>query len=279
MRRTTTAGTVALAAAVLVLAGCSAGPDAGPDDVPSPTPTPPPTATAAPSPTEDGCYRLDFEEAVSPTSTAPARPCGRPHTAETYRVGRVDNVEEGHLLAIDSDRVQDQVATTCRGAFGAAVGGDQAQQRLSMLRPVWFTPTLQQSGAGADWYRCDVVALQGGDRLTSLRASLRGVLATPEGRETYGMCGTAAPDAADFERVPCRLPHSWRAVEVVALTPGADGAYPGVDAARAAGQQQCEDAGRSAAADPLDFEWSYEFPEADQWAKGQTFGRCWVPGG
>jgi len=263
----------------LSLGACNGGgsDDDGPGAASSPTATPPPTATAAPAPADDACYRLDFEEAVSPTSTTEPRACARSHTAETYQVGRVDNVEDGHLLAIDSDRVQDQVAQTCRGAFGAAVGGDEVQQRLSMLRPVWFTPTLEQSDTGADWYRCDLVALLGGDRLTPLTDSLRGVLDTPEGRERYGMCGTAAPDADDFERVPCRLEHSWRAVDVVPLAPAAGGAYPGADVAREAGQQQCEDAGRAAAADPLDFDWGYEFPEADQWDNGQTFGRCWVP--
>ena len=88
------------------------------------------------------------------------------------------------------------------------------------------------------------------------------------------MCGTAAPDAADFERVACARTHSWRAESVVEL---ADGDYPGEAAAREAGQAPCEDAGRAVAADPLDFEWGYEWPDAEQWRSGQTYGRCWVP--
>ena len=28
-----------------------------------------------------------------------------------------------------------------------------------MLRTVWFTPSVEESDAGANWYRCDVVAL------------------------------------------------------------------------------------------------------------------------
>ncbi len=81
-------------------------------------------------------------------------------------------------------------------------------------------------------------------------------------------------DAPDFARVACAREHSWRAVSVVEL---ADGDYPGEEAARAAGQSTCEDAGRAAADDPLDFEWGYEWPDAEQWADGQTFGRCWAP--
>ena len=56
-----------------------------------------------------------------------------------------------------------------------------------------------------------------------------------------------------------------------------DGPYPGEAAAREAGQGLCEDAGRERASDALDFQWGYEWPTADQWLAGQTFGRCWAP--
>ena len=39
----------------------------------------------------------------------------------------------------------------------------------------------------------------------------------------------------------------------------------------------CEDAGREVAEDALDYEWGYEWPTAEQWAAGQTYGRCWAP--
>ena len=31
------------------------------------------------------------------------------------------------------------------------------------------------------------------------------------------------------------------------------------------------------AEDALDYEWGYEWPTAEQWAAGQTYGRCWAP--
>ena len=43
------------------------------------------------------------------------------------------------------------------------------------------------------------------------------------------------------------------------------------------GQGPCEDAGREVAEDALDYEWGYEWRTADQWAAGQTYGRCWAP--
>ena len=93
------------------------------------------------------------------------------------------------------------------------------------------------------------------------------------------MCGTASPDANDFERVACAQRHSWRAVDVVDLAGLADrrGRYPGPRVVTNAGQTPCEDAGAAAAEDALDYEWAYEAPDRAQWNAGQTFGRCWAP--
>lgn len=280
MRRRVRVGVpAAVVVAALTLTGCTDGADpeaAARSSTPTPTasPTPPPTAVRAPAPSSGVCYDLPFDEATSPTTAAEARPCGGPHTAETFAVGTVDNLLDGHLLAVDSQRVQDDVATRCPARLPEMVGGDAETRRLSMLRAVWFTPSLEESAAGADWYRCDVVALAGGDELATVRGSLEGVLDTEEGRERWGMCGTAGPDDADFMRVPCSQPHSWRAFSVVELP---DGAYPGQQLIRDAASGPCEDAGASVADDPLDYQWGFEGPDPDQWRLGQTFARCWAP--
>ncbi len=274
------AGASAIAAVLLLAGGCS-GDDATPSTpetlspTPSPTPAPPapPTADEAAAPESGGCHRLSFDEALAPTSGTGAVKCTKAHTAETYAVGRVVNLVDGHLLAIDSDRVQDQVATTCPDALSEAVGGSRDDVRLSMLRAVWFTPTVEESDAGADWYRCDVVALAGAESLTQVRGSLGKVLATPEGRATYGMCGTAGPDDKAFERVPCGEQHSWRAFSVIELP---EGDYPGRDAVSTAGAP-CQDAAAAIAEDALDYEWGFEGPDRAQWDAGQTFVRCWAP--
>ena len=237
------------------------------------TPTPPPRAQPVRVPADDACYVLSYRDALAPTTDARPVPCARPHTVETFAVGTVDNVVDGHLLAIDSDRVQQQVATTCPEQLGDAVGGTLADRRLSMLRAVWFTPSLERAAAGAEWYRCDVVALAGAQDLVRVQGSLRGVLDTPEGRDAYGMCGTTSPDARGFERVACSTEHTWRAFSVLPL----DGdRYPGARAVAEAGAA-CEDAAAEVADDPLDYEWAYEGPDAAEWATGQTFVRCWAP--
>lgn len=266
-----------LIALTAALAACSGDdPPAEPEPTSSSSaPTTPATAAPPPKAPETGaCYRLGFRQALAPTSSRRPSDCAAEHTSETYAVGRLDTLVGGHLVAVDSDRAQAQVADGCPRALTEFLGGDLPALRLSMIRPVWFTPTVEQSDKGADWYRCDAVVVAGGETLADVTGSLEGVLDRPLQRGRYAMCGTAAPDARTFERVICSAEHSWRAVEVVTFP---SGDYPGVEAAEQRGQTQCENAGLDAADDPLDFEWGYEWPTAEQWEMGQTFGRCWAP--
>lgn len=262
---------------VPLLVACTGSDEPAADPTAAPSsasPSAPPTASPPPAPRNRACYALSFSDAVAPSAPTSSVPCSRQHTAMTYAVGRLDTVVDGHLLAVDSKRVQQQVATACPERFGDFVGGSLSDQRLSMLRPVWFTPSVEESDEGASWFRCDVVALATDEELVPLTGRLGGVLGTEEGRDRYGMCGTASPDAADFTRVVCSREHSWRAVAVVAFDPGP---YPGVATVRDAGATPCEDAGATAAGGALDYEWGYEWPTAQQWQAGQTFGRCWAP--
>lgn len=243
-----------------------------PDDQTSASPT---TAPEPPPPaTRGSCHRMSYAAALAPSTHARSVPCAQDHTSETYLVGRLDTLVRGRLLAVDSRRVQRQVADTCPGRLDGYVGGTEEQRRLSMVRAVWFTPTVRASDAGADWLRCDVVVATGDQSLLRTTGSLRGALDTESGRDRYGLCGTAEPGTPGFRRVVCARPHAWRAVRTVAL---AGDAYPGEAAARSAGEQPCRDAGRAAADDPLDFQWGYEWPTRDQWRAGQTWGVCWVP--
>ncbi|MCW2794363.1 MAG: hypothetical protein JWO76_3461 [Nocardioides sp.] len=269
---------VLLLALAPALAGCS-GADDTPETGPSPSATTPPAPTptaavAAPRPHERACYRLDFDAAVAPTNETKPSDCGAEHTSMTYAVGTLDTVVDGHLVAVDSQRVQDQVARTCPDRLTDFLGGTPDDLHLTMLRAVWFTPTVEESDAGADWYRCDVIALASDGELAPLTGRLAGVLGRPAARSPYGMCGTAEPGDPDFNRVICSSDHSWRAIRTVDF---ARPAYPGEGAARAAGQQPCEDAAREQASDTLNFRWGYEWPTRKQWDAGQTYGLCWIP--
>ncbi len=265
--------------ALTLTAGCTGTPGEEPDSAPpssSTTASDGPTRAPRPpaAPPADACYRLSYDQAVAPSSRAPAVPCRGTHAAETFHVGRLERVVAGRLLAVDSRRLQDQVATTCPRLLPAHVGGSEEQRRLSMVRAVWFTPTLAESDAGADWFRCDVVALSRDSELLEVTGSLSGVLDTEEGRARFAMCGTAEPGTEGFARVACSETHTWRALRTVIL-PGPD--YPGEEAAERAGEEPCRGAARAQAPDPLDFQWGYEWPTAEQWRAGQTYGICWAP--
>jgi hypothetical protein len=237
-----------------------------------------PTATAAvapaPPPAKAACYDLDLAEAAEATSTASPVPCRTRHTAVTIRVGTTRPVADGHLLAVDSDTVQRQIASQCRAAFASYVGGDAETQRLSRLTVVWFSPSLAESDRGALWFRCDLVALAGRNRLAPLPRSSRNLLAADGTLDQFGTCGTAAPATPRFKRVICTEPHTWRARATIELPK--DAKYLG-KAAGAAADSTCHDIDARLAADILKLRWSFEWPTHTQWAGGQRYGFCWTP--
>jgi hypothetical protein len=269
-----------LVVAVLALAACTSD-EKKPSADPSPTPSATPLAAPAPpppAPIVGACYRLSYDEAVAPTSEDSPAPCDKGHTTQTFAVDQLDLVTNGHLLAVDSETVRKQVANRCPAQLAAYVGATEEQLRLSLLRPVWFTPTIGQSDAGAAWYRCDVIAVSGDKKVAKIDHDISGALKKPEGRAEFALCGTAQPGTAAFTRVLCREDHSWRAISVIDLSKKSDdGRYPGTNAVRDAGQTVCADAARAIASDALDYEWGYEWPTKDQWQAGQTYGRCWSP--
>lgn len=295
---------LALAVAGLLIAGCSdtPAPDAAPEETTAATaassdvggqeafgdePTEPPgsgspssTRTVAspppPAPPGEGCYRIPFSDLAEPTHGRAPVDCSARHDAQTFHVGTLDLVLDGHALAVDADRVVERVEESCDRRLASYLGGTAEDRRLTRLHAVWFAPTLDQADRGARWYRCDVVALAGNDRLLRLPPprKLRGVLDRPAGA-SYGLCGTTAPGDPDFSRVICARPHAWRAVSTIALPRGRD--YPGVAAVRSAGDDRCRDLVRDLVDDPLSFRFGWEWPTRDQWRAGQRHGYCWAP--
>lgn len=267
-----------LLALLLVLTACSGTDDpdeSSPSDsggTASPQPSEPPKPPRRPQ--VGDCHRLSWEQALSPTVAETRVACRRRHTAVTFHVGRVERTATGRPRPVDSAAVQRQVARVCPEQLPAFLGGSVDQVRRSLLRAVWFTPTLEQADAGAGWFRCDVVATGSGKALRTLPPSLRGALADPEVTERFALCATGEPGTKSFARVPCSAPHAWRAVTTVDL--GGD-AYPGTQAVEAAMEDACSDAATEAASNPLDVRWSQEGPTQQQWRAGQRHGFCWVP--
>ena len=275
--------------ALLVLGGCSGGSEGSPAPAESSAPagtvtpsrstpatTPRPVVPAAPGRT--ACYRLTPGQLTRPTNGSEPVPCDSPHTSRTIFVGALDTVVNGHSVAVDSAHVQRQLATTCPRELAAFVGGSARTRDLSRFAVVWYSPTLAQSDRGADWFRCDLIAFSGERSLFGLPRrppGVRGVLDRPRALETYGLCGTAAPGAKGFERVICGRPHSWEAFDTIGLPGGKR--YPGADALREAGDEECKSRAAARAEDALKFRYGWEWPTREQWATGQRFGYCWVP--
>ena len=165
------------------------------------------------------CYRLGYAEALAPTSNKKPIPCTQAHTAVTFYVGTFDP-----QLPVDGAQVHRLESTVCPRQFATYVGGTLDERRLSMLRAVWFTPTLAQAARGAHWFECTAIALRGDQTLALMSGPVQGVLESSDGRDHYALCGTAEPGSAGFEQRICAAPHSWKALRTVAFTPGR---YPG----------------------------------------------------
>lgn len=263
---------VAIGVLAAGLAGCSSA-----DPPATRATTAAPTVAATPSPPPPprrACYDLELAAASEPTNSAAPVPCAGRHTATTIHVGTVDPVVDGHLLAVDADRVQQQIAARCRARMDAVVGGTEEVRRLSRLTVVWFSPSLADSDRGARWFRCDVVALAGRDRLAALPRSVRGLLDAADALDRFGTCGTTSPAAERFQRVICSQKHTWRAQASVDLPAGAN--HLG-KAAGAAADSACRDIATQLAGDSLRLQWSFEWPTRPQWDSGQRYGYCWTP--
>ncbi|HET8718829.1 MAG TPA: septum formation family protein [Nocardioidaceae bacterium] len=297
----TTAATTVTVAAVLLQSACTG------DGSPQPAQSPPQSAgsgtasagTAAddgtttrggaspkalrappPEPPEEGaCYRLTLEEASKASSDREPVPCGSRHTSVTLHVGhlRGGGTEAEGTTPPDTQAILDQVSRVCPRHLARTIGGDRSERRLSRLKAVWFTPDEEQLAAGADWFRCDAVALAGRDRLAPLPRPKRldGLLDRGNALARWGTCGTAAPGSDRFQRVICSSRHSWQAVATLHLAGGDK--YPGRRTVRRAGDDRCRDLVRSLADSSLRFRYGWEWPSRDQWQAGQHYGLCWAP--
>ena len=113
---------------------------AGPPSSPTATPTP---AEAVPRPENGACYRLDVRRGGGADHQAQApRLRRRAHRRPRSRSAPSTPSPTGTCSPSTPGQVQDRVATECPRRFDDFVGGTVEERRLSMLRAVWFTPTV-----------------------------------------------------------------------------------------------------------------------------------------
>ena len=264
--------------AALLSAGCSVSPSE-PADAPSSTESPSSTPTETetvppdpgPTPKVGECHALSFRQAVAVVGRTEPVACRRKHTAQTYFVGRLRlETPAGKTRRVDSDAAQRQARTTCLARLPGHLGVAPRELRLTMAQAVWFTPSPKHAEAGADWFRCDVVAVAAPRELQQLPRQTKGWGDAP----VLAMCATAAPGTPGFRRVSCGAKHAWQAMATVDI-PG--GKLPAQAAIADRMESPCGDVARARADDPLDFTWTQEIPTREQWDSGQRYGICWVP--
>ncbi|PKH42828.1 Septum formation [Nocardioides alpinus] len=263
--------------AALILTGCSASPSEPADPSASPSPSVTETPSEAvppdpgPTPRVGECHALTFRQAVAVVGRTEAVACRRKHTAQTYFVGRLRlETPAGSTRRVDSDAAQRQARTTCQSRLPRHLGITPRELRLTMAQAVWFTPSATRAEAGADWFRCDVVAVAGPRALLPQPRRTKGWGDAP----VLAMCATAAPGSQAFRRVSCGAQHAWAAVATVDI-PGRR--LPPQAAVADRMEAPCGDVARARADDPLDFTWTQEIPTGEQWDAGQRYGICWVP--
>ena len=239
----------------------------------------PPTATPAPAAARAGAPATgstSTRRSPPPPTPAPV-PCTRPHTAMTYAVGTLDTVVDGHLLAVDSRRVQAQVGADCPRRLPSFLGGTPDDLRLSMLRAVWFTPTVEESDAGADWFRCDVIAVAGRRRLAPLTGPLAGVLGPAGGPRPLRHVRHRRARHRGLPRVDLlQRPHLAGDPRPSPLSGRATVPRRGQRCARPASRSART---RPAAPPPTSSTspGATSGPPAQQWAGRPDYGLCWVP--
>lgn len=261
-----------------LIAGCGGSPpgsgltDTGPTKKPTtsaktPEPAKPPqTAT---------CRRLDYAAISRYSNATPTVPCTQPHTAYTFAVARLPASVSVHGVSIGNRSIQDAASAQCRQAFATYIGGSPATRALARLSSTYFLPTQRDFALGANWVRCDVIALQTFNELAAVPRKVAGFLNHEGALTSYGVCSDGDPGAAGSRLLMCSEPHTYRALAALRL--GSENAgYPGKAVTATEGQQRCADlvAAREGADKGYSYAWTY--PTVTDWSTGQRFGYCWL---
>ena len=164
------------------------------------------------------CHALERPEQFETVSdSAPAVPCTKPHTTETFMVTSVPSRYESAESRPGFDIRPDIVAEVCLDTILRVYLWAPQFQGLFGVWIVGFLPTEQAWRDGDRWVRCDLVISEFDDRLSPIRVtgSLARVMATETADEfskCYQQDDAASGDGYALEgtAVRCDEPHTSR---------------------------------------------------------------------
>ena len=226
--------------------------------LPPPRPSTPPRPEA-PSPTRrrpaTPATALAYEDALAPTIGQKPVPLQRA-------------AHRGHLLRRPLRR--GPARSTARGShrscrpscpqrFATFAGGTLEDRRLSLLRTVWFTPTIEQAALGARWYSCVALALRDNQHLAVLAHGSPARSTRPRAAPTTACAAPPSPAPPASSSASARRPTRGRRCAPSASGRAATRASP---RSGKPAQTICKDAGRAVASDPLNYRWSYAVAHA-----------------
>ena len=245
-------------------------PQAQDDSTPTPAPSysPPP-----PAPGVGSCHDLTYQQATAATQSSDPIPCTKPHTSRTIATGTLDQLRDGHLLAVDSKAAQRNLTATCTDRMAQFLGAGTAELQLTQFKAIWFTPSFAQADEGSNWFRCDLVALKRDGELMRLPNAPKGILGGADA-SSYATCGAGTPGSPDFKKVACAVAHQWRAAKAIEIPSKTQ--YSDPEQTKSA-DASCKDAAAGAAGSNLKFRWVFTWPTKEQWHSGVRTGICWLP--
>lgn len=268
-----------------LVAGCSgtgsntvsssaAPPSRTPKATSAPSSSQPTVKPPSPPPQTGTCRNLAYADIGRFSNNSRTTSCRKPHTSYTFDVRKLSDNVAFPGVEIGNDSVQNAAATACRKSFGRFIGGDAAARALARLTVTYFVPRQPDFDRGANWVRCDVVALQSANVLASLPRRMQGLLNDPGALDRFGVCAKGVPGKPPARLTMCTQPHAFRALAALRL--GKGGApYPGARVARTDGEQRCKNLVDSQLGPGGSYTYTWTYPTAADWRAGQRFGYCW----
>lgn len=218
------------------------------------------------------CRNLKRADVAEPTNAGKLVPCTEPHDAETYAAGKLPSVFEDadyHDQALDTWAYR-----TCGAALSQHLGATDSVVMRAILSWVWFRPSEKAWDDGARWYRCDVIGGGVGSRqYLDLPTTTKGLMS--EKPDDHWMTCARGADPDHGTKLPCSMPHGWRAVTVIKVgEPGA--AYPGDAAVQKKSKDFCASSVAAWLGYPTDYDYAYTWFHEAEWKAGNRKSVCWA---